>query len=43
MIKLVLLRHGESLSNQDNLFTGLSDVYLTEKGAKEAKNPPASK
>ncbi len=38
MHTLVLLRHGESQSNQDNLFTGWSDVDLTEKGAKEAKN-----
>ena len=38
MHTLVLLRHGESQSNQDNLFTEWSDVDLTEKGAKEAKN-----
>ena len=38
MHTLVLLRHGESQSNQDNLFTGWSDVDLTEKGVKEAKN-----
>ena len=38
MHTLVLLRHGESQSNQDNLFTGWSDVDLSEKGAKEAKN-----
>lgn len=37
MIKLVLLRHGESLWNQANLFTGWTDVGLSEKGIEEAK------
>ncbi|HEX9259682.1 MAG TPA: 2,3-diphosphoglycerate-dependent phosphoglycerate mutase [Acidimicrobiales bacterium] len=32
----VLLRHGESLWNQLNLFTGWHDVPLTEKGSAEA-------
>jgi len=36
MIKLVLLRHGESEWNQKNLFTGWTDVDLTEKGITEA-------
>lgn len=36
MIKLVLLRHGESEWNQKNLFTGWTDVDLTEKGIAEA-------
>ncbi|MBW1990408.1 MAG: 2,3-diphosphoglycerate-dependent phosphoglycerate mutase [Deltaproteobacteria bacterium] len=36
MHKLVLLRHGESLWNKENLFTGWTDVGLTEKGAAEA-------
>lgn len=36
MQKLVLLRHGESVSNQENRFTGWADVALTEKGYKEA-------
>ncbi|KAH9249873.1 hypothetical protein BASA81_012364 [Batrachochytrium salamandrivorans] len=35
--KLVLLRHGESLWNAKNLFTGWADVPLTEKGEQEAK------
>ncbi|MBD3328287.1 2,3-diphosphoglycerate-dependent phosphoglycerate mutase [Candidatus Peregrinibacteria bacterium] len=35
-IKLVLLRHGESLWNKENKFTGWTDVDLTEKGYKEA-------
>lgn len=33
---LVILRHGESTWNQQNLFTGWHDVSLTEKGAAEA-------
>jgi 2,3-bisphosphoglycerate-dependent phosphoglycerate mutase len=37
MKKLVLLRHGESLWNKENRFTGWTDVDLTEKGAEEAK------
>lgn len=36
MYKLVLLRHGESLWNKQNRFTGWTDVDLTEKGASEA-------
>jgi 2,3-bisphosphoglycerate-dependent phosphoglycerate mutase len=37
MIKLVLLRHGESIWNRENRFTGWTDVDLSEKGIKEAK------
>jgi len=37
MIKLVLLRHGESIWNKENRFTGWTDVDLTEKGVEEAK------
>jgi 2,3-bisphosphoglycerate-dependent phosphoglycerate mutase len=33
---LVLLRHGESTWNQENLFTGWHDVPLTDKGRLEA-------
>tara|TARA_B100000315_G_scaffold253256_1_gene291718 strand:- start:740 stop:1486 length:747 start_codon:yes stop_codon:yes gene_type:complete len=36
MIKLVLLRHGESTWNLENKFTGWTDVGLSEKGVKEA-------
>ncbi len=36
MYKLVLLRHGESIWNKENRFTGWTDVDLTEKGVKEA-------
>ncbi len=37
MFKLVLLRHGESVWNKENLFTGWTDVDLSEKGLEEAK------
>jgi 2,3-bisphosphoglycerate-dependent phosphoglycerate mutase len=37
MKKLVLLRHGESLWNRENRFTGWADVPLTEKGETEAR------
>ena len=36
-MKLVLLRHGESEWNKLNLFTGWTDVDLTEKGREEAR------
>lgn len=34
---LILLRHGNSVWNQKNLFTGWVDVDLSEQGVKEAK------
>lgn len=37
MKKLVLVRHGESLWNKENRFTGWKDVPLSEKGVEEAK------
>lgn len=37
MNKLVLLRHGESLWNKENRFTGWTDVDLSEKGMEEAR------
>jgi 2,3-bisphosphoglycerate-dependent phosphoglycerate mutase len=37
MYKLVLLRHGESVWNRENRFTGWIDVGLSEKGVEEAK------
>ena len=36
MYKLVLVRHGESEWNRENLFTGWTDVKLSEKGIDEA-------
>jgi 2,3-bisphosphoglycerate-dependent phosphoglycerate mutase len=37
MYKLVLIRHGESIWNKENRFTGFKDVDLSEKGREEAK------
>ncbi|MBQ3415412.1 MAG: 2,3-diphosphoglycerate-dependent phosphoglycerate mutase [Clostridia bacterium] len=37
MIKLVLVRHGQSMWNLENKFTGWTDVELSEQGIKEAK------
>ena len=39
MYKVVLLRHGESTWNQENRFTGWTDVDLSEKGLVEAARP----
>ena len=38
MNRLVLLRHGESIWNQENRFTGWHDVDLAEKGIAEARD-----
>lgn len=38
MLPLVLLRHGESVWNRDNRFTGWTDVDLSENGISEAKH-----
>lgn len=37
MIKLVLVRHGQSIWNLENRFTGWTDVPLSAKGVKEAQ------
>jgi 2,3-bisphosphoglycerate-dependent phosphoglycerate mutase len=37
MYTIVLLRHGESIWNKENRFTGWTDVDLSEKGMEEAK------
>jgi len=37
MHRLVLVRHGESTWNKENLFTGWTDVDLSKKGVEEAK------
>jgi 2,3-bisphosphoglycerate-dependent phosphoglycerate mutase len=37
MYKLVLVRHGESVWNKENRFTGWTDVDLSEKGIEEAR------
>ena len=36
-MRLVLLRHGESVWNKENLFTGGTDVDLSDKGREEAR------
>ncbi len=38
MVYLILVRHGESLWNMENRFTGWVDVPLTEKGREEARS-----
>jgi 2,3-bisphosphoglycerate-dependent phosphoglycerate mutase len=37
MTKLVLIRHGESVWNKENRFTGWTDVDLSERGVAEAR------
>ena len=37
MPQLILLRHGQSLWNLENRFTGWWDVDVTEKGVEEAR------
>ncbi len=41
MYKIVLIRHGESEWNQKGLFTGWTDVNLSEKGLAEAREAGA--
>ena len=38
MVTLVLIRHGQSLWNAENKFTGWTDIGLSEKGIKEAQD-----
>ena len=38
MLRLVLLRHGESTWNRENRFTGWTDVDLSDKGLEEARD-----
>ena len=38
MIKLVLVRHGQSMWNLENKFTGWTDVDLSKQGIEEARN-----
>lgn len=37
MAKLVLVRHGESVANAANVYTGWNDVPLTKKGEEQAE------
>jgi 2,3-bisphosphoglycerate-dependent phosphoglycerate mutase len=41
MYKIVLIRHGESIWNKENKFTGWTDVDLSKEGIKEALNAGA--
>jgi len=41
MPRLVLLRHGESVWNRENRFTGWTDVELSAEGVEEAKHAAA--
>ncbi|MBM2834706.1 MAG: hypothetical protein HW406_1867 [Candidatus Brocadiaceae bacterium] len=36
MIKLVIVRHGESIWNYENIFTGWTDIDLSDNGVAEA-------
>ena len=38
LVKLVLVRHGESIANRDNVYTGWNDVALSAKGIEQAKS-----
>jgi 2,3-bisphosphoglycerate-dependent phosphoglycerate mutase len=38
MIQLVLVRHGQSIWNLENRFTGWTDVDLSDQGVQEARN-----
>lgn len=35
MVKLILVRHGESIANAENVYTGWNDVGLTPKGIEQ--------
>ena len=41
MPRLVLLRHGESVWNRENRFTGWTDVDVSAEGAEEARHAAA--
>ncbi len=36
LVKLVIMRHGQSLANKNNIFTGWNDVPLTAEGELQA-------
>ena len=42
MLKIALLRHGESVWNKENRFTGWTDVDLSDKGVVEARQAGAN-
>ncbi|QEK11806.1 alpha-ribazole phosphatase [Crassaminicella thermophila] len=37
MLKIILVRHGETENNCDGLYCGWNDIFLTEKGLMQAK------
>nr|NDG06610.1 phosphoglyceromutase [Oxalobacteraceae bacterium] len=37
MYKIVFMRHGESVWNRENRFTGWADIDLTDKGEAQAR------
>lgn len=37
MAELVIVRHGQSQANRDNIFTGWTDVPLTPKGIEQGE------
>lgn len=37
LVKLVLVRHGESIANRDNVYTGWNDVPLSKKELNKLK------
>jgi len=37
MYKLVIVRHGESIWNKENIFTGWTDVPLSDLGREQAQ------
>ena len=38
MVKLVLIRHGQSIANKEDVYTGWSDSPLTKKGVSQARH-----
>ena len=38
MVTLVMVRHGQSQANLDNVFTGWSDSPLTSKGIEQGRH-----
>ena len=38
MVKLVLIRHGQSIANKEDVYTGWSDSPLTKKGISQARH-----
>ncbi|MGR3741329.1 2,3-bisphosphoglycerate-dependent phosphoglycerate mutase [Companilactobacillus sp. DQM5] len=38
MVSLIIVRHGQSDANKENIYTGWTDSHLTKKGENQAKN-----